>query len=603
MLRNKFSLKGLFHRRFYNRLMLYNMIIFTVFVYMFAFIAIDYSARLNRMEQNQKNRDALNTICMYYGNKHDDFFNLILPLYEEPKNYSVITNLLESKSDQDYINDPYKKQEIVDVMQKFIIRDADIEAILIHKNLTGARYVYNSSSQTLEYVGPHYPFFDKLAKKSAGRDIYGTDSIYSGRSTVKVYGIAGTLGTYTIRYNAGSLMVAYRTQAIERVLEKYMGETKGRFLLVTRDGDVIFDSMGQYEEKFKYMDVLLSGAESAVIDGEFCYIQTIPVLKRKYIGVHIIRKADIEINDLDFRKFIFTIFSAMVLIFGILYFISGSIISRRVNELIKGMKLIGSNNLSYRIPLRNKMDEFEEISIRFNEMCDELESIINREYINEIKKKNAELKALQAGINPHFLYNTLEAIRIRAKDDGNDDIAEMVILLANLYRSIVKDDTFIPISKEINICRMYLNIFLLRYGGSFECEINIDHRIMGYGIPKNLLQPIIENYFLHGIRNDYDDNRFTITGSLMGDEIIFTFEDNGRGIEERQLKELQNRLINMDINEPSYGLVNVHGRIRLVYGESYGLWIDSNGIDYTCVQIRIRALTCDQLKNSIQVIN
>ena len=152
-------------------------------------------------------------------------------------------------------------------------------------------------------------------------------------------------------------------------------------------------------------------------------------------------------------------------------------------------------------------------------MCEELQDVINRGYVSEIKKKNAELKALQAGINPHFLYNTLEAIRIKAYDDGNGEVADMIVLMANLYRGIVRSDTFIPIGKEINICRMYLRIISMRYADKLDCEITMDPQIMEYGIPKNLLPPIIENYFEHGIREGSLDNRYTIRGNLQDGNI------------------------------------------------------------------------------------
>jgi two-component system sensor histidine kinase YesM len=233
-------------------------------------------------------------------------------------------------------------------------------------------------------------------------------------------------------------------------------------------------------------------------------------------------------------------------------------------------------------------------------MCNELESTINREYVNEIKKKNAELQALQAGINPHFLYNTLEAIRIKAIDDGSNNVAEMIVLLAHLYRSIVRDQTFIPIRKEINMCEMYLNIFSLRYASNLDYDINIEPQLMEYGIPKNLLQPIIENYFVHGIRLNNEYNRFTIHGFLAGEDICFKFEDNGRGMNGARLMEVRNRLDSITkSDESSYGLSNVNERIKLVYGESYGIVVKSKEDSNTEVTVRIRALTCGQLENNL----
>lgn len=133
---------------------------------------------------------------------------------------------------------------------------------------------------------------------------------------------------------------------------------------------------------------------------------------------------------LQYKKFLLLVYGAftlMAIICAALYMLGGHFISRRVKELELAMKLVGSNNLSYRIPILKRYDEFEVIAVKFNEMCDKLQKTIEHEYIGEIKKKNAELGSLQAGINPHFLYKTLEVIRVRAIDTGNEDVAKMIV--------------------------------------------------------------------------------------------------------------------------------------------------------------------------------
>ena len=487
-------------------------------------------------------------------------------------------------------------------MEDVSVRDVDISAILIYKNLTLANYVYSSMNHSIERVGDNFPFFNQLKDKTAGRYIYGTQITANRAISQRVYGISGTLGTNTIRQKAGQFLVTYNTQAFERIFQAYAGKTQGRFILATNDGDLIFDSDGLYDQgPFPHMKHLKSDKDHAIIDGKPYYIQTVVNENRKYLGANLVPINEINQNNGNIRFLIFGAFTVMALICAILYTIAGRFVSRRVMELIRGMNRVSSNNLSYRIPLSNRNDEFEDIAKRFNLMCNELEITINREYVNEIKKKNAELQALQAGINPHFLYNTLEAIRIKAIDDGNTHVAEMIVLLAHLYRSIVRDQTFIPIRKEINMCDMYLNIFALRYSSNLDYEIHIEPQLMEYGIPKNLLQPIIENYFVHGIRNNNESNRFTIQGYLEGEDIVFKFADNGRGMVNERLIEVQHRLeSHAKTEQSSYGLSNVNDRIQLVYGESYGLWVQSEEDTQTEVIVRIKALTCEQLENNLQ---
>lgn len=583
--------------------MLYNTLIFIVVTYFMAFMASRYALQLNTMKQLQQSRDALGAVFGYYERKHDEFLDLIFTLYDSPETYDSLSLMLEAASDHAYEHDPLAKEEIVRVMKSVAVHDRDIAAILIYKNLTGARYVYNSSKKILVRVRSEpFPFFDELQDKTAGRYVYGTQNVNSGSLSQQVYGISGTLGTENIRRMAGQFLVAYNTSALEQIFQTYRGKTQGRFILASGAGQVIFDSSGEYGLlALPPTDASNTDVASVSIDGKPYYIQTIANANRNYIGANLVPKADIDRKSAGIRLLIYGVFTVMSLLCAILYLLAGTFVSRRVNELIKGIKRVGANNLTYRIPLRGRYDEFAEIASRFNLMCNELQLTINREYISEIKKKNAELNALQAGINPHFLYNTLEAIRIKAFDDGNKDVAEMIVLLANLYRSIVRDYTFIPIRKEISICSMYLNIFSIRYASNLDYEIDVDPRIPEYGIPKNLLQPIVENYFVHGIRDNTEDNRFIIRGFLEDGDIGFSFENNGRRVHKERLEEVRSRLAGADATkEAGYGLSNVSERILLVYGAPYGLRLESGENGWTRVIVRIKALTCAELENNLR---
>ena len=177
----------------------------------------------------------------------------------------------------------------------------------------------------------------------------------------------------------------------------------------------------------------------------------------------------------------------------------------------------------------------------------------------------------------------------------------MIVDLANLYRAIVKNCTIIPIRNEINICDIYVDIFSYCYENSLDYEMNIDPQIMKFGIPKNLLQPIIENYFVHGIKNDGYDNRFVIRGFLTKEDICFVFEDNGQGMSKEQLDEIKTNIEAVKPEaEAGYGLMNVQKRIWLIYGEPYGITLESEENSMTRITVRIKAMTCDELEASLK---
>ena len=590
----------LLHIRLYSRLMICYTLIFLFVTYAFAFAATRYYDRYTTVKQLEQSRNALNAVCNYYVLKHTELSDIILPFYQKDDNYFYLYNMLRSPTDKEY-NDPLKKMKIFEVLQEIADRDGDIKEILLYKNINGARYVYTRKDKTFETAGADYPFFDILARWKSGRIITGTENISSNYTAgvSHVYGIGGVIGLDTDARVAGQFLIAFNTEALKSVFQSY-SETYGRFILASLAGDVIFDSDGDYNgKKLPYIDVLLSGKDSASIDGEQCYIQTIEGKKANYVGANIVPKK--ALGNRNISLLVYGTFTLMALICGALYMTGGHFISRRVKQIQLAMKHVGSKNLSYRIPISKQSDEFGEIAIKFNEMCDELQKTIDLEYISEIRKKNAELESLQAGINPHFLYNTLEVIRVRAVDSGNDDVARMIVNLANLYRAIVKNCTITPIRNEINICDIYIDIFSFRYKNTLDYEMDIDPRIMEYGIPKNLLQPIIENYFVHGIKNEGEDNRFVIHGFLKNEDICFVFEDNGRGMNSKELNEIKSNIYTVKPEaEAGYGLLNVQKRIWLIYGKPYGITLESEENIMTRITVLIKAMTCDELEASLK---
>lgn len=587
------------HIRLYGRLIICYTLIFISVTFVFAFVANKYYTKFETVKKLQQSRNALNAVCSYYALKQAELPDIILPSYQTNEGHFSLDSMLRSPTDEIY-SDPIKKMEIFDVLQKIADHDGDIKEILLYKNINKSKYVYLRRERTIGVAGAGYPFFDAMSRQDSGRIITGTLNTGNGYGVNgnDVYGIGGVIGMDKEAGAAGKFLIAFNTEALARIFKGYSG-TYGRFVLVSLTGDMIFDSDGKYDgKKFLYMDEILSGKDSALIDGEQSYIQTIKEPKANVIGVNIVQK-----NGLEDKKFSLLVYGTLILmamICGVLYTLSGHFISRRLKELELAMKRVGSNNLSYRIPILERYDEFEDIAVKFNYMCDQLQKTIEREYISQIKKKNAELGSLQAGINPHFLYNTLEVIRVRSIDTGNEDVAKMIVNLANLYRAIVRDRTFIPIRNEINICDMYMDIFSFRYENSLEYEMNIDPKIMEFGIPKNLLQPIIENYFVHGIKDEFYANRFEIQGFMKNGDISFVFKDNGFGICREQLDETKRNIkaVNPEA-ESGYGLLNIQKRIRLIYGEPYGITLESEKNNLTQITVLIKAITCEELEASL----
>lgn len=261
-------------------------------------------------------------------------------------------------------------------------------------------------------------------------------------------------------------------------------------------------------------------------------------------------------------------------------------ISVRIKNITNAMNRVQNGDFKTIICEDKEIDEITLISKSFNNMCKQLDDHIKKVYVSEIKQKNAEMVAFQSQINPHFLYNTLESIRMKAIADGNKEIGKMLYNLAFLFRNMIKGKSKISLAQEIGYIKMYLQLFKFRYNDKFDYSINIQHDIEENEIIKFTIQPVIENFLVHGINLDVDDNLITINAKKVNNVIKITIQDNGTGINDEKI-ELINKNIKSHKDINSIGLVNVNERIKYQYGDEFGLFVENCETKGTKVTITI----------------
>lgn len=262
-------------------------------------------------------------------------------------------------------------------------------------------------------------------------------------------------------------------------------------------------------------------------------------------------------------------------------------LEKRMEVIVSGMDQVMTGDLNVRLPVDLNGDELDVIAGHFNEMCVRLDRYIKKSYLAEIEQKNAELSALQSQINPHFLYNTLEAIRMKALMNGDREVGKMLYSMAVIFRSQIKEADVITVVQEIHYCKKYLELFEYRYAGKFTSEVECPEELMNYPIIKFVLQPLIENYFVHGIRTEEDGNIIRIWVEKAEDDLLIHLEDNGRGMTEEELDETNRKLReNPEDSRKSIGLQNVNRRIKAVYGEEYGIKLGKSQMGGLHVTVR-----------------
>ena len=211
----------------------------------------------------------------------------------------------------------------------------------------------------------------------------------------------------------------------------------------------------------------------------------------------------------------------------------------------------------------------------------------------EIFTKQTELTALQSQINPHFLYNTLESITWMVEAQKNEEAVIMISELAKLLRvSLSRGKTIIPVKDELQHSRSYMNIQLMRYKERFQIEFQTDKEIEDYCIVKLVIQPILENAIYYGVGNmdEDDEGKITVRGEKKEDDIYIIIEDNGMGMRKEVLENILKDNNKVPKHGSGVGVINVHNRIQLMFGEEYGLKVESEADEGTKVTIHIPAI-------------
>ncbi|MGN0337742.1 MAG: sensor histidine kinase [Lachnospiraceae bacterium] len=236
--------------------------------------------------------------------------------------------------------------------------------------------------------------------------------------------------------------------------------------------------------------------------------------------------------------------------------------------------------------------EIADLSGSINDMTVHLEAMVSKIKEDESKMRHAELRLLQEQINPHFLYNTLDTIVWLIESDSTDEAVDMVVSLSQFFRLVLSHGAeYISIREEEQHIRSYLKIQQARYHDILDYEIDMDPAIYPYKILKLTLQPLVENALYHGIKYKRAMGKITITGRMQERRIVLAVQDNGVGMEPEKLAHLRREIERpCKDTEGGFGLANVNERIRMYFGDYYGMQIDSVQGEGTTVTVTIPAL-------------
>ncbi len=299
-----------------------------------------------------------------------------------------------------------------------------------------------------------------------------------------------------------------------------------------------------------------------------------------------------EQNRLLIEKLYFLITIFMITVFISYYF--SNYFTASINYINKQLKKIGLDNMEIEFSENDRINEINELGITFNNVVTRMYSLIDeliistkKQHYLENKKNEAELIALQAQINPHFLYNTFESINWLIKSNNLESAIQMLNSLSELLRYTANSTKpTVSIKDEISYAKHYAEIMGMRFGNSLKFDYQIDNSLSEYKAIRLTLQPLIENAIYHGIQPKNNSGTVTIHCYKQNDSIILAVHDNGIGIHPEKLQEINTNL-NSNIIHEHIGLYNVQNRIKLFFGEKYGVALTSEYGKGTTSEIRI----------------
>ncbi|GIO37420.1 two-component sensor histidine kinase [Paenibacillus antibioticophila] len=367
---------------------------------------------------------------------------------------------------------------------------------------------------------------------------------------------------------AGALFIDVNTTVFEKYFKELNLQEEDELLLLDGEGNIYFSNQREAEALSPKNQEQLEQDDAMILISE-----PIPFLEGSLTArVH---RASLFEQLLSVRMTVFIVIglSSVALI------IMGTLFSRRLSapilKLMKQMTKVESGNLNTHVEVRSN-DELGRLSHSFNRMVDRLKEYIDEAYVAQIKQKQSELNALKSQIRPHFLYNTLEVIRMSAVDKDDHEVADMILSLSNQLKYVIDyGEEKVSIESELDNIKDYFYIISVRYDQRFDLNCHIASDVdVKWRILKLSLQPIVENAIHHGLRQK-GRGTIGITAERRDKDIVITVYDDGVGMSANTLARLNEMLNDPQATGKNIGLKNVHERIRSVFGDRYGIAINS----------------------------
>lgn len=409
----------------------------------------------------------------------------------------------------------------------------------------------------------------------------------------------------------GVLLVDMKYSNISDILDRINQENKEcYYYLCDGDGNIIYHphAMELFRGLFEENNMDVAGYKDGIYDDKMngekrkVIVSTISYTGWKLVGVV---SQNAKTDSLSrFRYYIMSIITLLIMM--------NLLVNRIITKKISSPILRLDNSVkAYEAGEKPNIyiggsSEIRHLGHSVQKSYEQIESLMKEIVDQQNKRRKSEIDALQSQIHPHFLYNTLESITWMIEGNRNKDAVFMISELAKLFRiSLSKGKTIISIEDELQHCRSYMNIQKYRYREKFAVQYDIDEELYSYCTVKLILQPILENAIYYGVgdMDEDDEPMITVKGYREENDIYLCVEDNGMGMREEDVKNILTDNQKVPKHGSGVGLINVHARIQLMFGEQYGLHVESEADEGTVVTIHLPAIpftkeNCEELEKT-----
>lgn len=574
-----------------------NILRYVLFLYivllLFSVVLSCFFSYRQKFDELESQIDSIFTqLSSEYTRITDNFWQLYMPFFETSSHPQDILQQYMTNNDTEF--SPIDQKQLEQLLRQMLLRDQNVMWIVVYNSNRSDNYILYGDTSGLKLLTEDFPLMDELVSNP------GQMALYPPTPASGYHGMQNTVaicGGFPYYIESGKLLIGYSTAPFMNICQSAAFHLDSLSFVLTNNEDVIFDYHGPESARLADPSQLTDTEVQRTAEGYLLHANS------QLCGS---RSSRITYYASWWEIFFYChrntpLLIALFLVFSIVSLIGYAYILRRmakeVSIIQNGLNQISENNLSYRIEGQFQQGDLSQIAVSINEMAERLNHNINLAYYYEIKQREAELSELQSKFNPHFLYNTLEMLRSRCQQNNDGTSAKLITDLSTIFRGFISSRNFVPMTEELAFSKRYLSLFSARYGDSVEIRYDFDRDILNYGIIKNLFQPLIENYFVHGFDTSNDDNYILLQGKSLDEEtMLITVEDNGIGMTPEDMEKLNAELNeSIRISTESYGLKNLHQRLHLFYGGDCGLSLHPNPNAPTGISILItaRKMTCE----------